>query len=187
MTDASWRLTIGRVMAAVGVVAANLAVARTIALGGSPELLAGCLLPGIALEVAAWRAWRGRGRGRAVALGFLLVGALALASLVWAMLRPASMGISAKGAVVTTPGSIAWRVWEVYFRAVERALGPLLGAIPQSIVLQLAVTVVILGAPTLLAGLIGGLMGALAWRVGRRSRPIDSSPGGPPADDSGGA
>jgi hypothetical protein len=181
-------VTLGRVMAAVGLVAGNLAVVRALAAGDNPELLAAVGPSGLVLQFAAWRAWRARGRGRAFAVGFLLAGGLMAASLVWAMLRPTSMGISRTGALVTSEGSPAWRAWDVYFRALQPLfdrLEPVVGTLGPgpvgSVIVPLILSLAVLAVPQLIGAGIGGLMGVLVWRRWGRDA-SGSTPGGVPTE-----
>jgi hypothetical protein len=74
------RLTILALMALVAVVAANLTVGRAI-FASHRDLLPGCALSGMVLEVALCRFLRGHGRARVFWAGFVAAGALAAASL----------------------------------------------------------------------------------------------------------
>lgn len=79
-------VTVSHLVVLVAVVAVNLAVARS--LPADEMRLYGVGPMGLALQVAAFRLLRNRGRSRAFWAGFLVSGAAALASFVWGLARP---------------------------------------------------------------------------------------------------
>ncbi len=89
------RLSLLALMCIVGVVAVNLAAGRAL-VPKHREVLPGCALSGVVLQFAVVRLVYGRGTRRVFWAGFVLAGALAVASLLF-------------------PESQYWTVWYRYF------------------------------------------------------------------------
>jgi hypothetical protein len=134
------RVTIRRLAIWVAVVGLNLGLGRALYAHGENLLYA--LAPmGLALQVAAYRLIHLRGQARAFWVGFLTGGLTAVASLVWAVLRPG-------GAV-----GLAWRL---YAHSASGLTAPLpWSGYPWVAVVRVACNY---GLPQFLAALIGGLI-----------------------------
>jgi hypothetical protein len=124
------RLTVARMMRIVCLIAANFAAAQML-FPSYRQTLLGIMPAAVGLQVAILLRRRARGRARAFWTEFLLFGALALGSFVWAMTFPRSIGITTfrdpgTGKVITrtvvTPGSPMSRVWDSYGRFVNEQL-----------------------------------------------------------------
>jgi hypothetical protein len=166
------RITLGQVMAAVVVVAANLALARALA-GHDPDTFVILAVPTLALGVGAWRAWRDRRPGRRFWLGFLLAGLVVTGSLARGLTHPARYAPGAGGLPMQVDrGSWHYRLWEPYiealFNIMEWAQGRLGGAVPD--IVGLAALMGAIWAMLLLPALLGGLAGRWLGR-GRRAGP----------------
>jgi hypothetical protein len=165
------RLSIGRLMACVGVVALNLAAARAL-YTYSPMYLYAAALSGLGLQAGLFCLWSSRGRARAFWLGLLMAGSLAMGSCLWAVAFPRVIGIggSAKGGFVRVEqkGSPLWDVLEAYSNfVVEKLVAvPTFTAIMESNneVLLGATTTAIWFLPQLVAALGGGIIG---WSMAR--------------------
>jgi hypothetical protein len=157
------RISVGRLMAVVGIVALNLAAARGLA--ACDEMLAVGVMPiALVLQVALFRLIRTpEGRRRAFWIGFITAGFLMMLSFVWANRFSGSVGIAkdpvtGKSRRVVIPGSLGgdriYAIWAGYVDAVVRRLP----YVPQS---RLVAPVILL-MPQMLAASAGGL---LAWLV----------------------
>jgi hypothetical protein len=179
------RLSIGWLMACVGVVALNLTAARAL-YTYSPMYLYAAALSGLGLQVGLFCLWRSRGRARAFWLGLLMAGGLAMGSCLWAVAFPRVIGIggSAKGGFVRVEqkGSPLWDVLEAYSNFIIRQIDavPALAPIIESgnEILLGATTTVIWFLPQLVLALGGGILGwTFATAVTRRGGARGSTSG----------
>src|SRR4051812_16850115 len=80
------RVSVSKLLVLVAVVAVNLAVGRV--LMADEMMLYGVGPMGLALQVAAYRPLRGRGRSRAFSVGFIVSGSAVFVLCVWGFPRP---------------------------------------------------------------------------------------------------
>lgn len=155
-------------MAVVGIVALNLAAARSLA-SYDLKLMMGVMPTALILQVALFRLIRTQGRRRAFWAGFLTAGFLVMLSFVWANRLSETVGIATDAATgktvfVVEPGSFGGdqmhAIWTGYVNVVVRCLP----YVPQS---PLAAAVVFL-MPQVLAASACGLL-AWLWSRGERS------------------
>jgi len=178
------RLSIAKLMVVVGVVALNIAAARLL-FDDNSEMLIGVALSGLILQVGLFQLMRSRGRGRGFWAGFIACGLMAMTTLVWAMLFPEVLGITATMTLVRMPGSSMYTVWYGYANFVsEHIIAPVLydprinpGIYLDSLLggaLIVGIRAVVWFLPQLLIAVVGGLLASLIG--GRRSK----SPAGDP-------
>jgi hypothetical protein len=163
------RITVGRMMAAVVVVAANLAIGRGVA-RANVEGLPYLVVPVALLHVAAWAACRGSRPGRAFWLGYLLAGGIVSGSLAWGITHPVRFVPGPGGRpVMPEPYPLHYWAWETYadvaLNVLQWALRPLGGMIPRA--LGLALMAACLWAPQVAGGMLGGLAGWIAGRLAK--------------------
>jgi hypothetical protein len=167
------RVTLGGIMAAVVVVAANLAAARALdRLDG--EALLCVLLPALLLQVALWRAWSDRRPGRGFCVGYVLIGSAVSASLVWGFAHPDRYAPPAGGAgpwVLKERGSWHYRLWMDYIVTVVDGLHWSVTRSFPGIASGVAEVLAVAGlwAPQVLGGVLGGLAGRVVSRPRRRA------------------
>ncbi len=167
------RISIGRLMIVVGLIALNLSAARAL-LAIEAWLLVGVAPAGLALQFAAFRLIRSRGRARMFWAGFLAAGVLAAWSLVGAMLFRTSVNVginltTGQRITLTTPGyraaDLAWVAWKGYVELVENGLARLpttAGILTGGDASTAVVGGLVAFLPQFLIALAGGL---LAWSL----------------------
>ncbi len=114
--------SIAKLMVVVVAVAINLAIVRLLA-AYSPVLPVAVAWTGLALQAGGLAVILGRGRARAFSVGFITFGAIALATVIWAMVFATNTGIAydpstGKTTTITIPGSPLWTLWSNYFEFV---------------------------------------------------------------------
>ena len=158
------RVSVGGLMAAVGLAALNLAASRRLA--ESDERLALGVMPAaLGLQLALYRLVRTRGRGRAFWAGFLAAGLPATLSFVGAhrlsgSVYPVTDLVTHKMVFVVIPGSYGgdrmYEIWIGYGNVVARCF-------PDLMLYRVGFAGAIL-VPQVMAGFAGGLV---AWLVRR--------------------
>ncbi len=117
------RVSIGKLMVLVGLIAVNLTAIRLLC-SAEPSLLTGFIPAGLVLQFGAFRLIRSRTRARVFWAGFVTAGLLAGSSLAWAMIFHSSVNIGLNGVTgrsvrIIVPGSPMadrmWSVWRGYF------------------------------------------------------------------------
>ncbi len=178
------RVSIGKLMVVVVLIALNLAAGRAVYSFG-PWLLAGFVPTVLVLQFGVFRLIRNRGRARVFWAGFVAGGVLAVGSLAWSFLFRTSVNIginvtTGQKITITTPGFPAadrvWSAWVVYLTFVENCVESLpmaediLGREDSATAIAFAVVVVL---PQLLIAVSGGLLAlVVTWLAGKlRRRP----------------
>jgi hypothetical protein len=170
--------SIGRLMVLVAVLAVNIGAMKAL-IPDRLDTLVGSALIWIVLQVALVRLIQGR--DRAFWGGVLAFGTLSLASYVWAMLTPASIGIAPNGSRVVVGGSPAFWVWDVYMRTADRLIAPLTGRAG----LGLGIVIVLFTAWMFLPHAAIAVSGGLLCRWFFEGRARGEGLGAPPASGSG--
>lgn len=166
------RLTIGRMMLAVGVVAVNIALARLI-YSPTTRLLTSVSLGILALQFAALRI--AQGRSRPFWMGYLIFGAIALASLA--------------GYVWAWPEWVT-SAWSEYFRYVRqelRAYPSLPQIVPPSVSDTVGIhiiTAIFVFLPQLIVAVAGGLLVVGLTRLASASKSLPETEPAQPTSDS---
>lgn len=152
------RLSIGWLMALIGIIAVNIAAIRALVAREPTPLWLGGLYPtAVALQAGLLGLARRRGPSRAYWAGFVAGGLVALGSVVCYFVYPRETVTVPGGAVTLIPGPWVTRCWDAYSRAIEPLLAPLAvsGWLDRPLV-QLAVVAVAATLPQLaIAGLVG--------------------------------
>ena len=159
--------SIAKLMVVVVAVAINLAIVRLLA-AYSPVLPVAVAWTGLALQAGGLAVILGRGRARAFSVGFITFGAIALATVIWAMVFATNTGIAydpstGKTTTITIPGSPLWTLWSNYFEFVGSFL---VEKLQVNIDPEGFLAAVIWALPQLLIALAGGAIALLL--VGRR-------------------
>lgn len=159
------RSSIAAMMAAIAVVALDIAVALAV-FASNTELVIGGTLPCVALQCVVFRLLRRPGRVRAFLLGFAVCGSLITGSFLWAMLWPEVHGITRTGALVRMPDSPLYAMWMIYARLAGDWLCALLidfSADPDPLGVGLiAFRAFLWSIPQIVIALVGGV---IAWRI----------------------
>lgn len=180
------RPTVTRLMALIGLVAINLAVARTLyrpkpntfaqfSYGREPDALLGIAIVGLTLQFALWRAVRSRDAGRAFGMGFTIVGSIVLISFVSGELYPRTIARYSTGKYHINPGSPMYAMWHSYGRAVFARVPLLADPIRDPEGEPFAVVVIgslVWCGPQLLLAVLGGSVfaGIHGWKLAMTRR-----------------
>jgi hypothetical protein len=141
------RMSLLALMSIVGIVAVNLAAGRAL-FPKYREVLPGCVLSGVVLQLAVVRLVYGRGPRRVFWAGFVLAGSLAVASLLF-------------------PESQYWTVWYRYFVTAGewlRYFPELFGLVMSDRRALVVVRALIVFLPQLTLAVLGGLLALCASR-----------------------
>jgi hypothetical protein len=188
------RLSLFKMMAAVGVIAINLAAARAAYLANE-LLLVGLVPAAVALQFGLFVLLRSRGRVRAFWAGFLAFGSVAMLFFFLAMSHPRNVGIArtshGKFVRIDTPGSSLWNVLEGYANFASHRIEQLpfvihilesLEASGEMPVVGEVIPAVIYLLPQLLIALTGGFLAlSIAKAMDRRSAAPLGRPAATPA------
>ena len=167
------RSSIARLMAMVAVVAANAAAAR-ILFALNVEILIGVALPAVAMEFAVYCLVSRRRPGRGFWLGFILLGALTMATFVWNQLDPEVLALTRSGQLIRQEGSLFYHVWSGYAGILGDFLVPPLeelgifgnGWNPYG-VSAVGIRAIVWSLPQLVIALAGGVF---IWAMARRGK-----------------
>ena len=151
------RFSIRSLLSLVAAVALNVALGQCLS-QNNEELLIGIALPAVALQLFGYAVWKRR--PKPFQLGYLVFGAIATGSFVWAMCFPRSLGITANGQTFIQPGSTLFMIWMGYGRFAGDWLMPILFKnllqTQPSDFSMLALRMLIWTLPQFLIGAVGG-------------------------------
>ncbi len=159
-----FRVSIGRIMILVALLAVSLAFVRMAAFYDD-EMAAGVALPGMLLPWGVFQAVRLRGRPRGFWAGFVVAGLAATAAFVWATATPGS-GLFLALVAYTRRATDLFRWMQI---------GRWMLFLPRPMLAEYALFAVVWALPQIAVALFGGLLGREAFGRGDGS-PLGSSP-----------